>query len=156
MTLGTSSLPAYTLLPGLLILLRPLITGLLSVVYLRVTRNMPCFLSLIILYDFIKPSSFKIFANSTFILEAGMSTFSVLIRRTFLILVSISAIGSVIIIAPLPARFCNPGDEPPEGKCPEADSAKSELSQIASRSPAYLAPVIGTYLKLGRFVAFFN
>jgi len=85
-----------------------------------------------------------------------MSTFSVLIRRVFLILVSISAIGSVIIIAPLPARFCNPGDKSPEGQHPEADSAKSELSQIASRSPARLAPVIGTNLKLGRPVGFLN
>ncbi|MBF0560338.1 MAG: hypothetical protein HQL08_16340, partial [Nitrospirae bacterium] len=42
----------------------------------------------------IKPSSFNILASSTFILEAGISTFSVLIRSVFLILVSMSAIGS--------------------------------------------------------------
>jgi hypothetical protein len=83
--------------------------------------------------------SLRIFVNSTFSFEAGISTFSSLAILAFLILVSISAIGSVIIIAYLyQLDFVTPGIWPFRarvlkqilqipGKSPEADSADTEF-----------------------------
>ena len=133
-TLGISSLPTYTLRPGLLILFNPEITLSFST-YFGITLRIPCFLSFNILYARIKPSSFNIFAISNFIFEIGISTFSDLICVEFRILVSISAIGSVSIHYlhnghRLPARLYYSRYLSLERKCSETNPAHPELTQV--------------------------
>src|SRR3990170_2255281 len=101
-TRGMLSLATYVLRPGLLILLMPWMVGDSSSVYLRYTRIMPCLRSFTSLTFFTYPSSLRIFAISTLIFDDGMSTFSSFVLLAFLMRVSMSAIGSVIIcLSPL-------------------------------------------------------
>src|SRR3989304_9893224 len=60
-------------------------------------RRIPCVSDSRILNFLINPSARRIFATSTFNLDVGMSTLSWTAWLAFLILVSISAIGSVIM-----------------------------------------------------------
>jgi hypothetical protein len=75
-----------------------------------------------------------------FIIEYGMSASSWRAMIAFRILVSMSAMGSVIDMdAPLPTRFYYAGQFASQGQVPEADPAHVELSYEASRPAADLA-----------------
>src|SRR5438045_5171858 len=111
--------------------------------------------------------SFRIFAISTFSFEIGMSTRRCFAPQALRMRVSISAIGSVMLInsissfyriptqSPqfaarvgrvenewLPARLANARDVARECKVSEADSADAELSQERAGSPAPAATVV--------------
>ena len=98
-TLGSSSAPAYTLSPGLEILLSPvMIFSFLSAPYFNVITIVLKEPSSLMSYALMKPSFNKISAIAVFILEAGISTVSCFAIFALRILVSISAIGSLIVI----------------------------------------------------------
>jgi hypothetical protein len=61
-----------------------------------------------ILWFLIYPSDFRTFAISLFTFEFGISTVSWAALRAFLILVSISAMGSVIVIVSAPLGLYYP------------------------------------------------
>ena len=98
-TFGRFSLPAYTRRPGLEILLRPeIIFSFLSAPYFNVMRIVLKFPSSTMSYFAMYPSSKRMSAIANLILEAGTSTVSCLAVFALRILVSISAIGSFVII----------------------------------------------------------
>ena len=98
-TLGSSSLFAYTRRPGFEILLRPEITfSFLSAPYFNVMWIVLKHPSSTMSYFAIYPSLKRISAIAIFILDAGTSTVSCLAVFALRILVSISAIGSLIVI----------------------------------------------------------
>ena len=81
--------------------------------------------------------------------QVGSASLPVYIVLAFLILVSISATGSVIdIILPpsflLPACFSYAGDLTLVSKLPEADPANTVFSEVSMRSAADLAAVVST------------
>src|SRR4051812_47191708 len=116
--------------------------------------------------------SFRIFAISTFSFETGMSTRRCFAPQALRMRVSISAIGSVILIKSfssfyrihpksvvrssgrtrrnewLPAGLTNARDIARECKVPEADSADAELSEERTRSSAPSAAVVLTHSEL--------
>src|SRR3989337_826277 len=111
-------------------------------------RRIPCVSDSRTLKFLINPSARRIFATSTFNLDVGMSTLSWTAWLAFLILVSMSAIVSVIMAgwlhalrfafgtrgsrtfgmstleaaALLPTRLDHTRDLSPEGQVPEADT----------------------------------
>src|SRR5262249_13042088 len=101
---------------------------------------------------------FRIWASPSFRREWGISTRGCPARSALRIRVSMSAIGSVMLISGsvlfagdphgLPARFDDPRDHSLQGQLPEADSAQAELAQIPSRSPAVPAAVVAADLEL--------
>ena len=98
-TLGSSSLPAYTRRPGLEILFSPvMILWFLSSPYFRVMWMVLNGPSSRMSYFLIYPSSRRICAIASFILDEGTSTVSCFAVLALRILVSISAIGSLIVI----------------------------------------------------------
>jgi hypothetical protein len=60
-----------------------------------------------------------------------------------------SAMGSVIDMRHLPARFDDAGDITAQRKAPETDTAQLELAQERTRAPALLASVLVTYPPFG-------
>src|SRR5689334_11425642 len=95
-------------------------------------------------------------AISTFIFDNGMSTRRCLLRQAFRIRVSMSAIGSVMLMkyyAPIvslrtfrngkgsPARLAHAGDEPLEGHLAERDAGETELAEVGARAAGHRAPV---------------
>src|SRR3984893_18352362 len=109
--------------------------------------------------------SFRIFAISTFSFESGMSTRRCFAPQAFRMRVSISAIGSVILIKSsssvppypvagtrgnewLPARLADARDITRERLLSETDSAKPELPQESARSPAPPAAIVLAYGEL--------
>src|SRR5438128_1545390 len=102
--------------------------------------------------------SFRIFAISTFSFETGMSTRRCFAPQALRMRVSISAIGSVILINSfssfyripsgrvemngLPARLADARDIARERKISEADSADAELSQESTGPAASAAAVV--------------
>src|ERR1700681_269314 len=103
--------------------------------------------------------SFRIFAISTFSFESGMSTRRCFAPQALRMRVSISAIGSVILIKSsssvlpypvagtrrnewLPARLANARDVTRQRLLSETDSAKPELSQESARPSAPQATVM--------------
>src|SRR6478672_8352060 len=118
--------------------------------------------------------SFRIFAISTFSFETGMSTRRCFAPQALRMRVSISAIGSVMLINSissfyriptknpqfavdsdgthrnewLPARLANARDIARECEVSEADSADAELSQKCARSSAPLTAVVLPHAEL--------
>src|SRR2546423_14270944 len=102
--------------------------------------------------------SFRILAISTFSFETGMSTRRCFAPQAFRMRVSISAIGSVILINSfslsyriplgtrrsewLPARLADAGDVSRQRHLSETDSAEPEFSQESARSSAAPAPIV--------------
>src|SRR5438876_1201635 len=103
--------------------------------------------------------SFRIFAISTFSFETGMSTRRCFAPQALRMRVSISAIGSVMLIKSvssfyriplpgrvelkwLPARLAYTRDVTRERKISETDSADAELSQERARSSAPAAAIV--------------
>src|SRR6266571_7114990 len=109
--------------------------------------------------------SFRIFAISTFSFETGMSTRRCFAPQALRMRVSISAIGSVILIKSLssllpypvagthrnewlPACLTDAGDVTRQRLLPETDSAEAELSQECAGSSASPATVMLSHLEL--------
>src|SRR5512139_2305419 len=96
--------------------------------------------------------TFGIFAISSFSLEDGMSTFSSFALLALRMRVSISAIGSVIIVSNpsrLPAGPYNTRDLSPQRPVPETDAAHIEVPQISPGPAAQRTAVIRAHLELG-------
>src|SRR6186997_3360814 len=75
-----------------------------------------------------KPSSWRTTAMPTFMREAGIETVFFEIRLAFRIRVSMSAIGSVIMVLDLlPRRLAHPRDLAAQGARAQADAADAEL-----------------------------
>src|SRR5437867_10274126 len=94
------------------------------------------------------PSSLRIRAISTLILEEGISTRWWPAIRALRMRVSMSAIGSVMAIVcleppscALPARLHDAGDGSLQRELPEADPAELELPVEAARPATPAAPV---------------
>src|SRR5215467_875305 len=60
-----------------------------------------------------------------------------------------SAMGSVIDMRHLPARFDDAGDITAQREGPEADTAELELAQVRARATTLLASVLVAHLPLG-------
>src|SRR5690606_24957664 len=109
----------------------------------------------------------RIFAMSRFTREEGISTTSRETVLAFLILVSMSAMGSVVTIHidllhmrnclaySSPARLPHSRDLALGSKPAEAYPAHIEFSHICPRSSAYRTPVIVSYTVFFRFPLFF-
>src|SRR4051812_38137451 len=85
------------------------------------------------------PSSLSTWATLRFSLVAGMSTAGRSMRLPLRVRVSMSAIGSVIMVGVSPPRFLDPGDQPVTGQVAEADPADAELAVDGPRPAAQLA-----------------
>src|SRR5215203_4516261 len=86
------------------------------------------------------PSSFSTWATAAFCLVAGMSTAGRSIRLALRMRVSMSAIGSVImVVGSSPARLLDARDQAVVGVVPEADAADAELPVHRAGTTAHLA-----------------
>ncbi len=86
-----------------------------------------------------------------------MSTLSLKAALAFLILVSMSAMGSLHITLPSsPACFLHTGEFSLGSQLSKAHSAKTELSINCSRSATKIASVIFPYFELGFSFPFFD
>jgi len=86
------------------------------------------------------------------VLDAGIRTESCRAMMAFLILVNISAIGSVTLISSfsylqLPARLDDAGDYAFTGQFTEANTTQTKAPYIASGPPAAIAPVAHPHLE---------
>src|SRR5262245_17419967 len=89
-----------------------------------------------------KPSSLRTLAMAALSLVAGMSTAGRSMRLALRMRVSMSAIGSVIMVsAPSPAGLGHTRDEAVRGHPAEADAADAELAVDGARPAAELAAV---------------
>src|SRR5699024_1471931 len=96
-------------------------------------------------------------AIATFTLLAGTVTVSCFAVRAFLILVSISAMGSVILSASLPASLSDSGDLALVGEIAEAYSAYAVLSQHRVRTSADAAAgILARREFLGSLLLYFH
>src|SRR6266550_2609797 len=112
-----------------------------------------------------KPSLLSTLAIATFILEAGMLTYSCFAVTALRIRVSMSAIGSVMFKAcvssfsrahplqvlsgrtaayspALPTRLLNSRQLSAQRHLPEIDPAQAEIPDVCSRPPTHLAAVL--------------
>src|SRR3989442_15777728 len=98
------------------------------------------------------PSAFKIFAISSFIRDAGMVTWPLRATNALRILVSISAIGSVITptLVTSPACLHHAGNLPTVRQRPEANPAQPELPKHRPRPPTRSAAAVPPDLELPR------
>src|SRR3990172_8098295 len=94
------------------------------------------------------PSCLSVCARETFILEAGISVKSCRAVRALRILVSISAIGSVIMALVLPAGLLHSRQVAFQGQLAEADTAEREGPQVGTRAAAAVAAVAVPHLEL--------
>src|SRR4051794_40815246 len=90
-------------------------------------------------------------ARASFCLEEGMRTSSCIAVLALRTRVSMSAMGSVMVMvrASSPARLGHAGDLPCVRHVSEADPAQLELAVHRVRSPALLAARVGPHLELG-------
>src|SRR5512141_2368969 len=97
-----------------------------------------------------KPSSFSTSAMRILSRERGTRTFSWRALEPFRMRVSMSAMGSVKLIArsPLPARLDDAGDLALQRALAEADAAHLELAQVRAGPAAQRAAVVLTHLEL--------
>src|SRR5262245_41099629 len=87
-------------------------------------------------------------ATSTFSFEGGMSTQRCPVWAALRSRVSMSAIGSVIMIVSSPARLAHAGDLPLQGHLTEADPADAEFADEGARPTAALATVVAAHREL--------
>src|ERR1035437_5062949 len=98
-----------------------------------------------------KPSRSRIAASAVLSLDPGIFTVSNCAELAFLMRVSMSAMGSVIVMAALlPARLRHAGDLTGVDHRPQTDAAEAELAIDGLGSPAPLAPGVGPHLELRR------
>src|ERR1041384_6268288 len=96
------------------------------------------------------PSLWRISARASFTLELGMRTSSCIAMFALRMRVSMSEMGSVIVIGrlPSPARLRDAGDLPGVHELAQADTAQAELPVHGVRPAAPLAAGVGTDLEL--------
>src|SRR5690606_21892316 len=96
------------------------------------------------------PSLWRISARASFSFELGMRTSSCIAMFALRMRVSMSAIGSVIVIVvlPSPARLRHAGDLTGVHHLAQADTAEAELAVDALRTTAALAAGVGPNLEL--------
>src|SRR3712207_2860525 len=91
-------------------------------------------------------------ASASLSFEEGMRTSSCIATLALRMRVSMSAMGSVIVMSvppPLPARLGDARDLPGVGHVAEADAAEAELAVDGLRSPAAPAARVAAHLELG-------
>src|SRR5436190_16954733 len=90
-------------------------------------------------------------ARASFTFELGMRTSSCMAMLAFRMRVSMSEMGSVIVIGrlPSPAGLRHAGDLAGVHHLPQAHSAQAELAVDGVRAPAALAARVGADLELG-------
>src|SRR5580692_9545250 len=91
-------------------------------------------------------------ASDSFNLEVGIFTVSCIAVLALRIRVSMSAMGSVIVMSaalPSPARLGDAGDLPRMHHDAQADSAQPELLEHRFRPPTAPAPRVAADLELG-------
>src|SRR4051812_390583 len=93
--------------------------------------------------------SFRICAIWLLSFDAGISTRRCFAWHALRMRVSMSAIGSVILIglAPLPAGLADARDEPLERHVAEGNAAQPELAQVRALPAAHRAPVANAYVR---------
>src|SRR5271166_2759490 len=97
-----------------------------------------------------KPSRSRMAASASFSFDPGIFTVSNWAELALRIRVSMSAMGSVIVmVALLPARLGDSGHLAGVHHRPQADTAQPELSVDGLWTAASLAPRIGPDLELG-------
>src|SRR5688500_17417125 len=87
-------------------------------------------------------------ARASFCFEAGMRTVSCMATLALRMRVSMSAMGSVIVIAS-PARLGHAGNLAGVDQLSQADAAEPELAVHRLRATATAAPCVGAHLELG-------
>src|SRR3954452_4624543 len=89
-------------------------------------------------------------AISSFCFETGILVTSASAVLALRIRVSMSAMGSVFMRSPLPARLRHAGDDARVGEIPQADAAQAELPVHGTRAAALLTARVAADLVLGR------
>src|SRR3974390_758796 len=96
------------------------------------------------------PSHSRMAASDSFSFEPGIDTVSNWAELAFLMRVSMSAIGSVIVMAaPLPTRLRHAGNLAGVHHRPQADTAQSELAVDRARAATLPAPGVAPHFELG-------
>src|SRR5205085_8227007 len=91
-------------------------------------------------------------ASASFSFDEGMRTFSCMATLALRMRVSMSAMGSVIVIGarlPSPARLGDARDLARVDHLPKADAAEPELAEHGPRPTTPAAPGVGPHLELG-------
>src|SRR5579863_10279923 len=96
-----------------------------------------------------KPSRSKMAARDSLSLEPGIRTVSNMAEFALRIRVSMSAMGSVIVMVDLPARLCDARDLAGVHHHAQADTAQPELAVDGLRPATPLAARIAAHLELG-------
>src|SRR5579864_4566450 len=152
-TLGSLSAAVYTRRPGLEIRRTPDMVRLRSLVYfivissVRPGRSVASETSKPSMY----PSLVSTAARDSLSFDEGMRTVSCIATLALRIRVSMSAMGSVIVISrpPLPARLRHARNLTGVNQFTQADSAHAELAEHRMRPPAATATGVGPDLVLG-------
>src|SRR5947207_9443440 len=97
------------------------------------------------------PSRSRMLASASFNFEDGIGTVSCIATLALRIRVSMSAIGSVIVIAetPSPARLRHAGQLPRVCHLPDADAAQPEVAVDRTRPATAATPRVAPHLELG-------
>src|SRR5580658_1905784 len=98
------------------------------------------------------PSLSRMSASDSLSLEVGIFTVSCMAVLALRMRVSMSAMGSVIVMSavlPSPARLGHAGDLPRVHHDAQADPAQPEFAEHSLRPPAASAPRVGADLELG-------
>src|SRR6202020_781630 len=103
-----------------------------------------------------KPSRSRMPARDSFSLEPGIFTVSNMAELALRIRVSMSAMGSVIVMARLPTRLGHAGYLPGVHHHPQADTAEPELAVDGLRPTTPLATGVPPHLELGRALFLLN
>src|SRR5436190_13327733 len=94
--------------------------------------------------------SFRMRATSVFIFDTGMSTRRCFDPQALRMRVSMSAIGSVMLMEfSLPAGFANAGNHSRQRQFSEADAAEPEATQVGLGAAAAVAAALPAHLELG-------
>src|ERR1700722_3368479 len=96
-----------------------------------------------------KPSRSRMPARDSLSLEPGIFTVSNMAELALRIRVSMSAMGSVIVMVDLPTRLCDAGYLPGVHHHTQADTAEPELAVHGFRPATPLAAGVAPHLELG-------
>src|SRR4029079_1184075 len=111
---------------------------------------MPCLSSSTVVTPWTKPSSRRISASRSLMVERGHSTSCLRARMPFRMRARKSAMGSVIdmVFVLSPARLDDARDVAAQGELAEAKPAHLELAEIRTRPAAALAAALDAHLEL--------
>src|SRR5918994_1747225 len=153
-TRGTSVALEYTRRPGLDTRRMPEMvrarSGLYFMAMTSTLPGLPGFSST--LKPSMKPSFWRMAARASFTLEDGMRTSSCIATLALRMRVSMSAIGSVMVMSrrlPSPAGLGHARELAGMGELAQADPAQAELAEHGMRSPTAPAPGVRPDLELG-------